>query len=499
MPPSPCFTGLPTEVRLQIYEFYFHLPGGLIYSHDKQKLVAKDPEEKLEVSLMFTCRTTAAETQGLPFEFNTVTFTTGCHTSNYSHAGEYSQTLLLLHNQRFEVLSYMRPAISEEIYDETTSRFPLFKPVLDAIKEHWPQNGEDNEDFIREIARWGDVPFSAREAVALTCQLALQSMERETIAAVAGYRLDNPNLPPHDDPLRILTLDHQPWDIPSKSKLQRLRASLYMPPQGAFSWERGIRNDNGIWRNSSQHTRPYHFSAAAVAIHFLQQLSVKQRAHFRNIVLREDSESVAFPACHARGLIPFCQENPCLRIERRVNLIGNVLEVPESLCLARDRFISDMSKALAVWLVEAMDLEPAGMPPNAFSFVLDDDQAPDRAMVAFDKVYHRCLTWQRHMESEYESGDKDTRRFFQLTKNRLYILDGFPRAMEELYRNNGILRCNFNPGEPSEVTESSIWTMDDYATIDIVDELGFDQRTVMLHFNHAIGEVFGDTELPGLL
>ncbi|CAG9985271.1 unnamed protein product [Clonostachys byssicola] len=498
MPPSPCFTNLPMEVRLQIYEFYFHLPGGLIYSHDSQKLVAKDPNEKLEVSLIFTCRTAAAETQGLPFRFNTVTFTTGCHAKNYSHAREYSQTLRQLYNQRFEVLSYMRPAISKEIYDETTSRFPLFKPVLDAIKEHHPQDREDSQKFIRKVARWGDVPSSTREAVALTCQLALQSMERETIAAVARYRLDHPNLPSHDDPLRILTLDHLPWDIPSKRKLQRLRVSLYRPPRDGFSWAPGVRNDRGVWRNSKQHTRPYHFSAATVAIQFLRQLSAKQRMRFRNIVLREESKSVAFPACHARGLIPFCQENPRLRIERRVSLFGNVLDVPGGLSTAY-RFISDMSKALAVWLVEAMDLEPAGMPSNAFSFVLDDDQAPDRAMIAFDKVFHRCLTWQRYMEESYQRGEKNARLFFRLMKNRLYILDGFPRAMEELFRNNGIIRCNFSPGEPRQITPNAIETKNEYATIDIVDELGYDQQSVRPQYSRARGEVFGHTELPGLL
>ncbi|CAH0048245.1 unnamed protein product [Clonostachys solani] len=500
MLPSPCLTGLPIEVRLQIYQLYFHCPGGLLYSHDSQKLHAKDPDEKFEVSLIFTCRTIAAETQGLPFEFNTITFTTGCHIKNYSHAGEYSRILHALSTQRFKVLCYMRPAISEEIYEEVTSRFPRFTPVLDAIRQHPPLEGGDNWNWISEISRWGDVPFHTREATVLTCQLALLLMEKEAVAAVARFLQGHPDLPPHNDPLRILTIDHKPWDIPSESELRRLEAALHDQSRGDSAWAQGVKKVHGAWRSSSQHPRPYHFSAATTAIQFLRQMSVEQRMHLRNIVLREDSKSVAYPACHARGLIPFCQQNPHLHIERRVSLFGNILEVPDGLFPAETRSRSDLSKALAVWLAEAMDLGPAGMPPNAFSFVLDDDQAPDRARITFDRVFQRSLTTQLHFEALYERSGQETRDFFQMTKNELYILDGFPRAIEELFRNNGILRCSFSPGELGEdgrVPQSTLPPGDDF--VNIVEDVGFNMRSVRFSFSDCIGEIFGHTEFPGLL
>jgi len=69
-----------------------------------------------------------------------------------------------------------------------------------------------------------------------------------------------------------------------------------------------------------QHWHKLRFSAAAAAAHFLSSLSPTNRQHTRKIVVHEDHFSVARPECHAQGLVPFCQENPALRIERQANL-----------------------------------------------------------------------------------------------------------------------------------------------------------------------------------
>lgn len=44
------------------------------------------------------------------------------------------------------------------------------------------------------------------------------------------------------------------------------------------------------------------------------------RQQMRRLVFHEDHQSVAYPECHAKGLIPFCRENPALRVERQASL-----------------------------------------------------------------------------------------------------------------------------------------------------------------------------------
>ncbi|VUC35858.1 unnamed protein product [Clonostachys rosea] len=530
MLPSPCFMALPMEVRLPIYRILFQRPGGLVYDHQSHRLRFKDGQGKLDLSFTETCRAIAADAQGMPFELNTITFTAGCDEENYGHAEKYSRTVSELHSQRFKVLTHMGPAISDDIYDQVTLRFPLFKPVLDAIREHQPSEGRDDKRFISRVSRWGDIPFSAREAVALTCRLALQSRQRETVDAVARYRQNHPELPPQDDPLSILTLGQLPWEVPSKERLGYIQDCLYELP----------REVPEILRRKQ---KPFHFSAAAVAAQLLGQLPHKLRMQLGNIVLREDTKSVAFPACHARGLIPLCQENPDIRIERRVSLFGNVLMVGEGFYPEDFRAISDLSKSLAVWAVEAMDLEPAGMPPETFQvvladsipdrpkvhFMLDDHHTPKTARVAFDKAFQRSLTLHLYREGIYESSDKNKTDFFQMTRDKMYMLDGFPRAMKKLFQNNGMLRCSFSPGELGEdgsVPPGSTsaqgpaedaYDSDDpgYQTdsfevrpiinaqnpdyINIVDDLGYNKRKVTRVYSERTGEVFGHTEFPGIL
>lgn len=67
----------------------------------------------------------------------------------------------------------------------------------------------------------------------------------------------------------------------------------------------------------------YPYSAAAVAIRFLQSLLPTIKPYVREIVLNHDWESVAGLECDGRGFIPFCLENRKLWIVRYVNLWQN--------------------------------------------------------------------------------------------------------------------------------------------------------------------------------
>jgi hypothetical protein len=94
------------------------------------------------------------------------------------------------------------------------------------------------------------------------------------------------------------------WAIPTEVELDDMEASC---PPDAYNTQNDDRLD-------------FRFSAAAVAIQFLQSIPPSTRFCVRKIILKEDRKSSAYSECHGRGLISFCIENPLLRVERRVNI-----------------------------------------------------------------------------------------------------------------------------------------------------------------------------------
>jgi hypothetical protein len=89
----------------------------------------------------------------------------------------------------------------------------------------------------------------------------------------------------------------------------------------------------------------------------------------RTIVLNEDFKAVSRPECHARGLIPFCLENPKLRIERHIGLFTNLLPVG----IDQGNYWLDIPacfEVLIAWIEEALSLSSYGMPTSSFKLVI---------------------------------------------------------------------------------------------------------------------------------
>lgn len=176
----------------------------------------------------------------------------------------------------------------------------------------------------------------------------------------------------------------------------------------------------------------YRFSAASVAIKFLSSLPGNMRLHLRHLRLLENNVCVAFPESHAQGLISFCVENPNLRVERRVSMwkaifqqqtrhndtwnTVNGLEVPEQqhliskLCDDTGFPTSSITDNLALWVMEAAALVPAGMPEKSFTLVLDGAPGDDILLDVFMNYVQRDAAWQRAWEiaSERATGKPET-------------------------------------------------------------------------------------------
>ncbi|KAI0585025.1 hypothetical protein Alg215_02721 [Pyrenophora tritici-repentis] len=170
-----------------------------------------------------------------------------------------------------------------------------------------------------------------------------------------------------------------PWSMPKDDEVKNLEALICRPEHTDDGLPIKDESDR-CFRNIALHIKAakerWFFSAASIAIDFLQRLPVERRHNMRKMVLYEDFKAVCRPECHARGLIPFCLENLELRIERHISLFGNLL--PEGF-YSRNTVRHDSAWLLSSvcfcviipWFEEALCLSIHGMPTGSFTLVLD--------------------------------------------------------------------------------------------------------------------------------
>lgn len=161
----------------------------------------------------------------------------------------------------------------------------------------------------------------------------------------------------------------------------------------------------------------YTYSTAALAIRLLKSILIQTWAQLRDVVLYEDFEAIAMPACHARGLIPFCRENSQLRVEWVVNFWRSALTIDSNrVCryhsnelirdlhgpldeeVRDDQLISrSLTKAVDAWILEVQLLPSLGMPQSSFTLMLDGDAIPEKSAMVFD-IIQRDAAWQTALD-----------------------------------------------------------------------------------------------------
>lgn len=180
----------------------------------------------------------------------------------------------------------------------------------------------------------------------------------------------------------------------------------------------------------------YRFSATAAAISFLHSLDRSTRLHIRRLLLDEKTESVTHPERHGRGLVKFCDENPRLRVERRVSIWRTILpqthrgdsnhpgryrlwtDVQENdshVGFSRfwlytehgwwsnhpntgERFPGPLSEAISRWVLEALRL------PRNITLVIDGEILPQPSSQVFRDIVVFDAVWQAACEESFSSG-----------------------------------------------------------------------------------------------
>lgn len=410
---SSCrFLSLPRELRDMIYEKYFAIDGGYLCDTDAflKGSLATSAGQPVDLALVYTCKAVAQETENgnIALRFNTVTFTT-LYSPELGHLAQLFQKLMFdgvwfVKGVMFNAVGHY---LSKESVSELKSCYPQFAPLLRRLKAEDPVTGDELLQLTGgRCGPYGEPPSVYREFLDITLRLAAD--DPEASLAIRDFVVPWNSWLRGDDELPVGLEEYQRrklrsgfdfidnrteiWEVPSPSDLDELiRLTKYTV--------------NPICPEAEV---KYRFSAAAAAIYFLKSMSPQTCCHLRKLVVLEDRRSVCDPESHAVGLIPFCQDYPHLRVERRVKLFRNVFlqGVTYDGDVERDwvqefghppegeLFSESLTYTLAPWIIEASRLAEAGMPADSFSLLLDSDGANQLATEIFYSIINRDVEWQ---------------------------------------------------------------------------------------------------------
>ncbi|KAF6840977.1 hypothetical protein CMUS01_03750 [Colletotrichum musicola] len=475
MASPPTLLSLPREIRDNIYEHYVASDGGLVC--DSEKLIASrlrrtQDDRPIDVELVYTCKMIREEMKGfgLFLRFNTIHFSTVTSTDLRVLATRFDGLMCNLDRGRADLLAVAGYGMSKRKHEKLNSKYPQFAPLLDAIRE------DHGKYWGGRRPGW---PYG--EAPSLFRTFTKEVLETVTLSPIGAERLKlrrDEYFPGYL--LRMVRCPVRHWTIPSEDDMQSLCTEVYE----SESFIKYIK------RNGDR--TKFRFSAAAAAIHFLQYLPATLRAQLRSIVLNEDHESVAKPQCHILGLIPFCQDNPLLRVERRVSLWNNAFlrdrrydKHPEHRYQPELRIrpwaldAGQITRNIGQWIVEALALGPAGMPPSSFTVLLDGQPVPQQCAQIFQLTIQRDASWQAAWIESLSRGILPELSWFDrrchtsgMWQTRVCVYPGYkyeclPQALRDIAENKSIVRCNFDVSEPWDVEkiihENRSWTLEKWA------------------------------------
>ncbi|KAM5349200.1 hypothetical protein ACJ41O_009023 [Fusarium nematophilum] len=468
---------LPYELREQIFHCYFKADGGYVYDAESDKLVTADGQA-IDLSLMYTCHSIADNTRHIPLAINTITFSTTYRKDWRTQAGGLAFIVGYHHALQVDMLDKLSYLITPEMFSQLGQKFPQHMPDIQRRlvyeqRRHRPWRRPP--PFIRRrsafqnfLGRWSyngilsatttifgmhssDVMPSIFGAVAYTLRLVAEKHPTEFMKVLdrvlPGWTNSHPLC-------EFFDLSFDPWAIPSLPEVVGVSNQL----QAHQFWKcfDGWYHHREHEGTGDRYREILYFSAAAIAIRFLDQLPKQQRLHIRNIILKEDQVAVGHPECHVLGLIPFCRENRRLHVERRVNLWRSIIlqrkppSPRKAVELAEtERQGPNQTSAFGIksklihWLSHALEVMDQGMPAGSFSFVLDGEPDLNLSSDVFDKIIHGAIAWQKSLSECVARG-----LFPHADRHGYFLSERAVQCLELLLSGTSIFRSNFNLGLP---------------------------------------------------
>ena len=454
------FLSLPRELRDIIYHYYVFEDEGYHFNYELGKLQASN-NRPISLTLMYTCKSIAAEMRGLSLRTNVIKFLPIYSERERIKAGRFHLQVCRLSEEKHSMVGSIarsrspsrrrsRPPVDEhsllsEEAEDVARNYPEYLPLFKAIYTRALTPGEP---LSRSTDRCGEAPSSYRQFINYAFKLLYADSD------FTGW-LVRFNRPPMSMLDRVVSLSPTPWVIPSEHEVDEMDRNLSELLNLSVPWK--SRLSRTVTLEKTWKRIKYHYSAATAAIYFLKSISSTSRLQIRNIVLSENRECIAFPECHALGLIPFCSENPRLHIERRVNLWRAVLpggsytslfdfaQPYDNLHYYASVHIDshDITDSFAIWMTEVLALFNAGMPVQSFSFVFDGDPDPIQSSQIFAIVKKRA-GWQVALDQWYLQDSLTPS--FSLRGNRFYQYEAFAQTIEDMIKGRSCFRCNFPIG-----------------------------------------------------
>ncbi|KAI1140137.1 hypothetical protein F5Y05DRAFT_307667 [Hypoxylon sp. FL0543] len=468
------FLDLPRELRDIIYEYYVS-DGGYIFDFETGRLRTTEGYP-INLALTFTCRQVASEMNGIALRNNTIFFHAIRLEEKRKWPHSYPELLRISYALKRIMFRCARSCFTADLKSRVAQVYPDFMPAFDLtdVEHQWDAGGA------------GFAPSVIHSATDYALDLA--SSHPSFPSAMSEFRQD-PSMdwegiePDHE---ALNSLRYQPWSIPTEALTRRVAIAC------GYRQLRTGRRPNGL-----DSIRKHNFSAAAACIQFLESIPIRIRSEIRSIILDEDLPGIARQADHARGLIPFCQENPSLRVKRHANLWRNVflyglIDDSHPLSRSNSNFQSNimveqlstrMTEAVSLWTVETLALISAGMPPDSFCLILDGNPVPVRSSEIFQQIVKRHASWQAVMEECIKRGFINRFNLLQNEEFRYdcYFYKQFPEAFDNIVnKRTSIVRCNFDMGTYSlsdlehQVEERRGWTLrqwrnDWYSLVSFID------------------------------
>ncbi|CAN9338612.1 unnamed protein product [Alternaria alternata] len=384
---------LPRELRDTIYDYCTSENGGYFFDPREGKLRTISGD-KIDLTLMYTCKSIAAEMRDVLFRDNTIHFTTSPYPDRYTRDYRHFGHLLRdLYSAKNITLSQAIPFITGAITRKIIESFPHSATLIRHLRTAEAKASKRHEQWGRSV-EWGSALSLHRDAVAELLSMVAQNpaFDEAIRRGLLAYGFEFRD---GQDVLSLHSIHSEPWCIPTTHEIQAMVQCMPL----LLYWEP---------RERVRQRTKYYVSAASQASGFRARLTPQLRSSIRRLELHELHASIAYPECHARALIPFAVENPKLNIVRRVSLWNNALASQHLRDFEYQRYghsegrppMSDMNatkvtSTLAVWLTEVLALERAGMPHKTFSLVFEGKK--DSMQPVFD-ILVEDASWQDALE-----------------------------------------------------------------------------------------------------
>ncbi|KAF2825735.1 hypothetical protein CC86DRAFT_34374 [Ophiobolus disseminans] len=438
-----CLLKLPLELRLKIWDHCVVRDGGYIYDSSTRKLQSIDGGS-MDFTLARVCRQTAFEIGRYFLQCNAISFTTSLSSRKSSLEASESDTILeQLNRKRSLLLYHLRQYITPDMAQNATDKYPRASAFVDDLTHG---TGERIEVELTNKSVWGHSPSTQRGVTNFLLQQLSSSPEFLDIASACLSGCAGSN------PLSLLKLDPDPWAMSTQRQLRLMRrlARPYIRVAGLDFKSEFVK---------------YYYSAAALASTFLSWLPLDLRMNVRTIILYEAHASVAHPESHALSFIPFCRENPDLRIIRRVDIWNTILPRVHQRTLERfmqvppptifgpmDR--NRVTASIVPWVEEAHLLHHAGMPPGAFRLVFHTAAASVQDIL---DIMLEDAAWQVALEYHHPEVAVGWHREEMHSTFGCYFAPSFPHFMEQIVSGQSVVSfegCNGNMSDAQPLMHS---------------------------------------------